>query len=41
VYKRQGLRGVLEAGAEDLATVDGISEDFARKLYAQLHGEAQ
>jgi excinuclease ABC subunit C len=36
-----GLRGVLEAGAEDLATVDGISEDFARKLYAQLHGEAQ
>ncbi len=34
-----GLRGVMEAGAEDLATVEGISEDFARKLYAQLHGE--
>jgi excinuclease ABC subunit C len=36
-----GLRGVMEAGAEDLATVDGISDEFARKLYAQLHGEVQ
>jgi excinuclease ABC subunit C len=35
-----GLRGVLEASAEDLATVEGISDDFARKLYAQLHGES-
>jgi DNA integrity scanning protein DisA with diadenylate cyclase activity len=29
----------LEASAEDLATVDGVSDAFARKLYAQLHGE--
>ena len=35
-----GLRGVMEAGAEDLATVEGISDDFARKLYALLHGDA-
>ena len=33
-----GMRGVLEASAEDLATVEGVSDGFARKLYAQLHG---
>ncbi len=34
-----GTRGVMAASSEDLAKVEGVSEAFARKLYAQLHGE--
>ncbi len=32
-----GIRGVAEAGAADIATVDGISKDLAEEIYRALH----
>ena len=33
-----GLKGVKNAGAEDIAKIDGISRVLAQKIYDQLHG---
>ncbi len=33
-----GLKGVKNAGAEDIAKIDGISRSLAQKIYDQLHG---
>ena len=34
-----GLKGVARAGVEDLASVHGISNELARRIYDTLHGE--
>lgn len=35
-----GLQGILRAGADDLAKVEGINKNLARRIYANLHGDA-
>jgi excinuclease ABC subunit C len=32
-----GVRGVAQASAEDIATVDGISKELADTIYRALH----
>ncbi|WP_201525180.1 helix-hairpin-helix domain-containing protein, partial [Bordetella pseudohinzii] len=32
-----GLSGVTSAGIEDLASVEGISEELAQRIYDALH----
>jgi excinuclease ABC subunit C len=35
-----GLRGLVRAGADDIAKVDGISGQLARQIYEAFHGDA-
>jgi excinuclease ABC subunit C len=35
-----GLRGLARAGVDDIARVDGISEQLARQIYEAFHGDA-
>jgi excinuclease ABC subunit C len=35
-----GLRGLARAGVQDIAGVDGISEQLARQIYEAFHGDA-
>ncbi|MEF9996475.1 MAG: excinuclease ABC subunit UvrC [Burkholderiaceae bacterium] len=35
-----GLKGLSNASAEDIATVEGVSRKLAERIYAQLHGQA-
>jgi excinuclease ABC subunit C len=32
-----GVRGVAQASAEDIATVDGVSKELADTIYRALH----
>ena len=33
-----GLQGVISAGIDDLANIEGISRDMAETIYNELHG---
>lgn len=35
-----GLQGILRAGTDDLAKVEGIHKNLARRIYSELHGDA-
>ena len=35
-----GMRGLKNAGVEDIAKIDGISRALAEKIYVQLHGQS-
>lgn len=34
-----GIRGLRNASVEDIATIEGISNNLAQKIYIQLHGQ--
>ncbi|MBI1731833.1 MAG: excinuclease ABC subunit UvrC [Gammaproteobacteria bacterium] len=34
-----GLQGIMRAGTDDLAKVNGINKNLARRIYAGLHGD--
>lgn len=34
-----GMRGLMAAGIDDIATVEGVSHELAERVYRQLHGE--
>ena len=36
-----GMRGLKNAGVEDIAKIDGISHALAEKIYVQLHGSTE
>ena len=35
-----GMRGLKNASIQDIATLEGISQTLAQRIYTQLHGES-
>ena len=35
-----GMRGLKNASIQDIATIEGISQTLAQRIYTQLHGES-